>query len=68
MTTELKIEGMTCQHCQKSVEQALSAVNGVEKVEVNLAAGSARVAGNAALAALVAAVEEEGFKAGAATQ
>lgn len=68
MNTELKIEGMTCQHCQKAVEQALAAVNGVERVEVDLAAGSARVAGNAALAALIAAVEEEGFQAGAAAQ
>jgi copper chaperone len=66
MTTELKIDGMTCGHCEKAVQQALAGVAGVERVEVDLAGGLARVEGEADLAALVAAVEEEGFQAGAA--
>jgi copper chaperone len=68
MITELKIDGMTCGHCEKAVQKALAGVQGVEHVEVDLAAGSARVQGSADLAALVAAVQEEGFQAGAAAQ
>jgi copper chaperone len=64
MTAELKIEGMTCGHCQKAVENALSGVAGVQKVEVDLAGGKARVEGTADLAALLAAVKEEGYEAG----
>lgn len=62
--TELKIEGMTCGHCKKAVEQALAAVPGVEQVvEVSLEKGSARIDGTADPRALIAAVEEEGYKA-----
>ena len=34
MKTTLKIEGMMCQHCQKHVQEALSAMNGVTAVSV----------------------------------
>lgn len=68
MTTELKVGGMTCAHCQTAVQKALAGVKGVERVEVDLAGGLARVEGNADLAALVAAVREEGFEAGTAAQ
>jgi copper chaperone len=30
------VEGMTCMHCVGSVKKAVSALNGVDKVEVNL--------------------------------
>jgi copper chaperone CopZ len=63
MTTELKIEGMTCGHCVIAVRKALEAVPGVQTAEVNLAGGKATVDGNAELAALVEAVEEEGYTA-----
>ena len=63
----LKIEGMSCQHCVKAVNEALAGVAGVEKVvEVNLESGEARVEGSADVAALIAAVEEEGYQAQAA--
>jgi len=65
--TTLKIEGMSCQHCVKAVEQALTGVNGVERVvDVDLDAGEARVEGNADTASLIAAVEDEGYTASAA--
>lgn len=63
MVTELTIEGMTCGHCQKSVEDALAKVEGVSTVDVDLGAGLARVKGSADSAVLVAAVEEEGYAA-----
>ncbi len=60
----LKIEGMTCEHCAKSVREALSKIPGVENVaEVSVARGEALVAGEADTAALIAAVREEGYEA-----
>jgi copper chaperone len=61
--TELKVEGMTCNHCKASVEKALRSVPGVENAEVNLKEGKAKVQGNAPVAQLVAAVQEEGYTA-----
>lgn len=43
MKTTLKIEGMMCQHCQKHVQEALSAMNGVTTVSVDLDGGKADV-------------------------
>ena len=36
MKAELKIEGMMCQHCQKHVHDALSKMEGVASVKVDL--------------------------------
>nr|WP_320132433.1 heavy metal-associated domain-containing protein [uncultured Holophaga sp.] len=60
---QLKIQGMKCGHCVKSVQEALLQVPGVEGAEVDLKAGTAQVKGQADPAALIGAVEEEGFKA-----
>ncbi len=43
MTTELKIEGMMCEHCKKHVTDALSKMDGVTEVKVDLEAKSAKV-------------------------
>ncbi len=43
MQVILRIKGMTCGHCVKAVEKALSEVAGVEKVHVDLASGTATV-------------------------
>jgi copper chaperone len=62
--TKLKIEGMSCEHCVKAVEEALAGVPGVEQVTaVRLADGEAEVAGSAEPGALIAAVEDEGYDA-----
>jgi copper chaperone len=61
--TELKIDGMTCGHCSAAVKKALEKVAGVSAASVDLAAGRARVDGNADVAALVAAVQDEGYQA-----
>lgn len=39
----LNIEGMQCEHCRRSVEEALKAVPGVQKAVVDLAGGTAEV-------------------------
>ncbi len=60
----LEIKGMTCGHCVGAVREALQNVPGVEKVlDVDLQSGTARIEGKADSAALVKAVEEEGYKA-----
>ncbi|MGB7756779.1 MAG: cation transporter [Salinisphaera sp.] len=62
--TKLKIDGMSCQHCVKSVDAALSEVPGVDRVvAVRLDEGEAEVEGSADTNALIAAVEEEGYEA-----
>ncbi|CAN5864071.1 cation transporter [soil metagenome] len=58
---QLTITGMTCSHCQSAVKTALESVAGVQKAEVDLANGVARVEGDADVSKLVAAVEEEGY-------
>lgn len=36
-TVSLNVEGMSCGHCKASVEKAVSALDGVSKVDVDLA-------------------------------
>ncbi|AET66259.1 copper chaperone [Desulfosporosinus orientis DSM 765] len=61
--TTLKVEGMTCNHCKMHVEKALQGVNGVEAVQVDLAAKTAIVTGAADRAELIKAVSEAGYSA-----
>jgi copper chaperone CopZ len=42
-TIELKVEGMDCEGCVKSVTRMLSGVPGVQAVDVSLAEARARV-------------------------
>lgn len=44
ITKTIYIEGMSCGHCSKRVEEALKSVKGVKSVEVNLEAKNAVVA------------------------
>jgi copper ion binding protein len=41
MKQTVKIQGMMCMHCQKHVQAALSSLEGVKKVEVDLKSGTA---------------------------
>ena len=40
---KLKISGMSCQHCVKTVKDALTALEGVQSAKVNLRKGEAVV-------------------------
>ena len=42
-TVQLKVEGMTCEGCVKSVTRTLAGLPGVEKVDVSLADSRATV-------------------------
>jgi copper chaperone len=60
----LRINGMTCGHCEKAVEGALAGVAGVTRVvQVSRERGEALIDGDAEIDALIAAVEEEGYQA-----
>jgi len=64
MVVELKIVGMSCEHCSGRVEKALRAVAGVTAVDVILKPGSATVTGeNVSLDDLVEAIDRVGFTA-----
>ncbi len=62
----LKITGMTCGGCVRSVKKVLESVAGVSSVDVSLERGEARVAfdpGQAQPAQLAAAVDDAGYAA-----
>lgn len=61
---EFRIEGMTCGHCVAAVTAALSALEGVSGVEVDLEAGSATVTSDEEFdhAAVGAAIHEAGYE------
>jgi copper chaperone len=42
MATTLKVKGMSCQHCVMSVTKALSQLEGIKNVQVDLAKGEVR--------------------------
>ena len=65
-TVELKVEGMDCEGCVKSVTRMLSGVPGVQQVEVSLAQARAKVTYDpvkADVPAMKKAVERAGYKA-----
>jgi copper chaperone len=66
--TELNIEGMTCEHCQKAVKGALERVPGVQRAAVDLNGHSASIEGAADVQLMLRAVEEEGYRASLNTQ
>jgi copper chaperone len=63
MKTSLLITGMTCQNCVKHARLALEGVPGVKSAEVDLETGLAQIEGDADVTSLIAAVDEEGYKA-----
>lgn len=56
-----RVTGMTCGGCAKHVEKALRGVAGVETVAVDLAKGTASVAGTASFEAMAASVSAAGY-------
>ena len=63
-TIELKVDGMTCDHCVRAVTDAITGVAGVSGASVYLDGGAATVTGETIdLEAVVAAIVEEGYEA-----
>ena len=63
----LKVTGMTCQHCERAVSEALAGVSGVEKVvAISHERNEATVEGSPDVSDLISAVKKEGYEAEAA--
>lgn len=63
---KLKVEGMTCEHCERAVRSALERIDGVSRAQVDRQAGSAIVEydeGRTDPRALANAVMDEGYSA-----
>ncbi len=64
---KLRVTGMTCQHCERAVSEALAGVSGVDEVvSVSHERDEATVEGSPDVSALISAVKEEGYEAEAA--
>jgi copper chaperone len=65
MTTELRVDGMTCENCVRHVREALEKVPGVTRVDLDLNAGQATVEHDdeVEVQRLALAVEDEGYTA-----
>ena len=63
----LVVEGMSCDHCRVAITDEVSAVSGVDSVEVDLDAKLVRVGGtDVDASAVIDAVDEAGYDAVAA--
>lgn len=56
---QIRVEGMTCAHCARAIEQAVAALGGSAAVDVD--AGTVVVSGVDDLAAVRRAIEAEGY-------
>jgi copper chaperone CopZ len=65
MTQTITVEGMTCEHCEQTVEEALEEVEGVTSATADRDSESATVEGSAERDELVTAVEDAGYDASA---
>jgi copper chaperone len=63
MTTTISVEGMTCGHCEQTVEEALRGVAGVTDATADREDEQVRVDGDADVTVLVQAVEDAGYTA-----
>lgn len=61
-TFDLKIEGMTCGHCVRAVEEALREIPGVRDVTVEIGHARVETDDEVSREQLVSAVEEEEYR------
>ena len=65
MDHSITVDGMTCEHCEQNVEEALEGVDGVAEATADRDTSSASVEGTADPDELVSAVEDAGYDASA---
>lgn len=58
-----RVEGMSCAHCERAVTEAVHSVDPQAAIQVDLSAGIVTADSTAEPAALVRAIEAEGYKA-----
>ncbi|WP_226584031.1 copper chaperone CopZ [Halobacillus litoralis] len=63
MQTSIKVEGMTCGHCEKAVKGALKEIDGVQEVHVNLETGNVDISADEKVSEqeMAEAIEEQGY-------
>lgn len=64
MSTTLTVDGMSCGHCEQTVEDAVEALAGVEAAEADKETAQVSVDGDVSTERLIAAVEDAGYDAG----
>lgn len=65
MRRTITVEGMTCGHCEESVEEALADVDNVSSATADRESESVTVEGDADIDSVVEAVDEAGYDASA---
>lgn len=63
MSKSIAVHGMSCEHCENTVEEAIESVSGVTGVRVDHETDSATIDGTAETHALIAAIEDAGYDA-----
>lgn len=61
MMRTYSVPGISCDHCKHAIEGAVARVSGVATVSVDVATKTVEVAGDAAAAAIRAAIDEAGY-------
>ncbi len=60
--TTYSVPGISCDHCKRAIEGEVGQVEGVDRVEVDVAAKTVDVAGEASEAAVRSAIDEAGYE------
>ncbi len=63
MSTTITVEGMSCEHCEQTVEEAVRDVSGVSTVTADHESERAVIEGDVAVSEVVSAVEDAGYTA-----
>lgn len=61
MATTITVEGMSCEHCEQTIEEALRGVAGVSDARADREAETATVEGDPETTDLVQAAEDAGY-------
>jgi copper chaperone len=61
---EIRIEGMSCEHCVRRVTEAIRKVTGVTSVRVDLPSATAFVEGSPDLARIAESIQQAGYALG----
>lgn len=59
---QLIVEGMTCDHCVRSITKAIQAIDAQARVDVDLPKGTVTIEGAVDAAQATAAIEDEGYR------
>lgn len=63
MVTEIKVEGMSCEGCERTVVEALEEVEGIETATADHTNSVATVKGSASVMSLIEAISDAGYHA-----